>query len=168
MRCSLAGLALLLLLAACAGPDYLAEARFDQGCWPMQDTLRFELPVEAGQAPQLQVDLTLDAEYRYQNLYLKLRYRGPEGQSGELLLHDELVAPTGLWRGERRGQEVHWTIEPTPALPATAPGTYQLELFHYMRDSSLCEVYFVGVARAQPSAQQGGLYPDRTGPEGNL
>jgi gliding motility-associated lipoprotein GldH len=148
MKPLLMGMALLFSLSAC-GPDYLAQAHFEDGCWPLQDTLRFDWAVEA-QAPRtLQVDLTLDADYRYQNLYLKLQYQGPAGQQGELLLQDTLIDPTGHWLAERQGARVQWTITPAPALPFTEAGTYQMALFHYMRDSSLCEVYEVAVRRGE-------------------
>jgi hypothetical protein len=138
-------LGLWLGLMACSGPDYLAEASFADGCWLMQDTLAFTLPPEAKAGAPLRIDLDLGADFRYENLYLKLRYLGPEGQVEEQLINQRLIDPVGNWLTERQGKRVAWTIEPAPHLPLSGSDAPQVQLFHFMRDSSLCEVYRVGI-----------------------
>lgn len=145
MKMSLFSLGLLLGLFACSGPDYLAEASFSDGCWFMQDTLSFDLPSEAKAGTPLCIGLDLGADFRYENLYLKLRYLGPDGLVEEQLINQRLIDPVGNWLTERKGMRVAWTIEPAPKLPVSGNGIQRVQLFHFMRDSNLCEVYAVGI-----------------------
>jgi len=145
MKKSLLPLGLLLALMACSGPDDLAEASFADGCWLTQDTLSFELPPEAVAGTPLRIDLDLGADFRYENLYLKLRYLGPAGKVEEQLINQRLIDPVGNWLSERRGSRVAWTVEPAPRLPMSGSEVQRVQVYHFMRDSSLCEVYRVGI-----------------------
>jgi len=127
----------------CSGADYQAQRDFEDQCWSLADTLRFEQDLKSHELePKVGIDLTLGSDFRTQNLYLKLRYARAGQAWQELLLHDTLMTPVGAWRAEVNHGTVDWHMEPQLALPEA--GRYRFELYHYMRDTLLCSVREVG------------------------
>lgn len=136
---------LLCYLMGCSRADYVNRITFDDGCWDIQDTLRAQMPASQDEEIRLRIDVQLGAEYGYDNLYLKLQYRSPSGKVQETLLNNTLLTPSGEWLTERQGDRVRWTFAPAPSLPGDETGQYEIALWHYMRDTELCEVYAVGI-----------------------
>jgi hypothetical protein len=118
--------ALALLAFAACQPANEARRDFEEGCWPLSDTLALAAP-----ASGYEIDIRFDPEYGYQNIYLQLLAERPGEAPQPILLLDTLLDPSGSWIGpEAYRSRLSGTLE-SPA---------QLSLVHYMRDSLLCQV----------------------------
>lgn len=131
-------------LVGCGGPAAQVERSYETGCWPMTDTLRWTAEAAAGTLP-LDIELKLGTDFRTQNLFLKLRYRREGGAYQEMRIEDTLMNPQGEWLQPISGNTVDWKVDPRPQLNLPQAGTYQFELFHFMRDTLLCAVQEVRV-----------------------
>ncbi len=136
---------LLLSLAGCTSQDRLAHLELEDGCWPLADTLTWTQTLEKG-ATFPAVELELGTEFRTQNLFLKVLCMGPGlDQPREYLIEEELLTKEGEWLAPISGGTVRWNINSRPQLELPQAGDYTFKLFHFMRDSSLCEVHEVRV-----------------------
>lgn len=139
-----AGLFLLLIMAivSCNQTPFLAKKVFDQNCWAIGDTIRFEVDHTGAETTvKLGVEVHFIPEYSYRNLYLSLLCKTPGGEIQTFVLNDTLMDADGNWQGEY----AKWTFSQGVSVPVSAPGTYRFSLVQYMRDENLCDIKQAGV-----------------------
>lgn len=127
---------LVSLLGCGSGPTEVKE--FPTNCWKLADPLVAEVALSP-EASRILLDLQLGQDYPYQNLYLKLSWKGPDG-AADTLVNDTLITPEGVWLVNPSGGKVNWTFQDGISLPIRQAGTYQIRVEHFMRDDRLCEI----------------------------
>jgi len=137
----------ILSTAACRQGDFPAEKKFANGCWPLSDTLSFvyQNPA-AGQAFQPTVSVDFQEGYDYQNIHLKVIAVAPSGKREEALVEGEALDEAGNWRAEQRGSSHAAAYPVKKPFVLQEKGTYTIQLLHNMRDTSLCQVKWVGIS----------------------
>ncbi|GAB4403528.1 MAG: hypothetical protein OHK0039_02830 [Bacteroidia bacterium] len=132
-----------LIGASCNQRGYLFSHTFEGSCWPEADTLVFDY-VPSADKQVLAIDLQLEPDYPYQNIYLRL-FHSVDGQAVDtLLIADTLMDAAGNWRSSPAGGD--YTSELTVPVRTEETGkTHTFRLIQYMRASSLCGVRSIGV-----------------------
>lgn len=138
-----------LALSSC-DKDAVAKRTFSNNCWPATDTLTGTISIKQAGTQPIILDLELEPEYGYQNMFVKVQAIAPSGKKTELLYDLDLVAPDGTWQAEKDGKHYRYAKPLAPGLAFTETGKHQLRVFHYMRDSSLCHVHSAEMNFSKP------------------
>lgn len=133
----------IFFLQACDTRDYLFEKTFDNQCWSIADSLKFEAELEGSKTFPLL--LSFNSDYAYQNIYLKLIYTAPDGKAKELLINEKLSDALGNWQTEIQGSTYFFELPEAINIENPKPGKYSFSLFQYMREDNLCGIEKVGI-----------------------
>jgi|GEM_PF-2545173 gliding motility-associated lipoprotein GldH len=148
---------LSLFFQACESPLASVNKSFDDGCWPIQDTLEVEFDnKDTSQVYSLWFPLEVEAEdYPYNNIHLRAAIQAPSGSTTVIPARFGLMDPTGEWLSEDVGERVGFQLLLSSGLRFNQSGTYSIALYHFMQDSSLCGITSAGITleKAEPQAQ---------------
>lgn len=111
------------------------------------DTIRFSLNVKSGGKAPFSIENTYDNNYPFQNIYVKIWAKSPQGKIQEALLLDSLTEYTGAWRVEG-GEEVTIPFKTLSPLLFEESGNYSFRMVQFMRKDTLRGVRSVGVIAA--------------------
>jgi len=134
-----AGLCLILVMSSCGGTGQQLERKFDDKGWRYADSLVFPIDnADTSSARQLRVQLELNDNYPYSNLYLKFRVKTPKGQQSQSLTEFILSDPLGNWNVDKSwfgGYKFEQVLVKNIRLQET--GQYEIHIAQFMRNDTL-------------------------------
>lgn len=130
----------LLFLTSCGRPGKeISSLSFPDKCWGIEDTVH----VTTDQWKEVQnptVVIHFQADYSYQNIYLKAIVTDAAGKVSEHLSTHNVLSQGGEWLVPQKGSDYE------AVLPLNLPEhTQSLKLIQYMREEELCEIRGVSV-----------------------
>ena len=134
-----------ILLVSCDSRDYLSKKEFEDGCWAVTDVLTAEQDLQA--TSKLSLHLKFNTEYRFQNIYLQVKVKDPQGKETEVVHNEILSDPLGEWKVEASGANYLFDLQDLIEIPFTEAGTYSISIAQYMREEKLCGIEKVGILR---------------------
>ncbi|MEL6251571.1 MAG: gliding motility lipoprotein GldH [Bacteroidota bacterium] len=133
------------LVVSCDSRDYLSSKEFEDGCWAVTDVMNFEQDLQT--AEMLSLHLKFNTEYRFQNIYLQISVKNPQGKETEIVHNEILSDPLGEWKVEASGKNYLFDLTDLIEIPFTQAGTYTFSVAQYMREEKLCGIEKVGILR---------------------
>jgi gliding motility-associated lipoprotein GldH len=129
----------LLFLLAC-GPNYVYEMQIEptDGVWSYQDSLYAKFNI-ADTAAIYNLHLVLEhgTDFPYQNFYVRLHTRFPDGQRLSEQLSLELAAKGGVWLGDCDVNTCVLDIPIQEGAYFNQPGDYELTIEQFSRKELL-------------------------------
>lgn len=128
---------------------HLAENNiaFESDCWSSRDTIRLTFtPQDTQKVYRLIFPVTFTEDYSYNNVYLNASVKAPSGDINVLPARFNLQESDGKWLSEPVGDEIEFELGIGDALRFNQQGSYELLLYHFMRDEPLCGVRNAGLA----------------------
>lgn len=129
----------LFLFTAC-GPDYLFQEtrEIPNGQWTYADTLDYALAIEdTTEVYSLFLELGHTTSYGFQNLYVRIHTRFPDGQRPAKVVSLELADKAGIWAGDCSNQRCTVRIPLQENAYFNQPGEYLFTIEQFMRQDSL-------------------------------
>ncbi|MEL7220086.1 MAG: gliding motility lipoprotein GldH [Bacteroidota bacterium] len=148
MRAFLCLLFPLILLASC-GPDYVYEKEVapPDGYWAYQDSLQAKFSIaDTNAIYNLHLVLEHGVDFPYQNFYVCLHTRFPDGQRLTEQLSLELSVQGGVWLGDCSGERCTLDIPIQEGAYFDQAGDYELTIEQFSRKEllpAIHRVYFV-------------------------
>lgn len=130
---------ILLFLTAC-GPDYIAKKGYDlpETGWTYADTLNFPVFIpDTLRIYNLSLDIQHTRDFPFENLYVRIHTRFPDGHRLTRQVSLELADDAGLWQGDCGGRSCNITIPIQEGAYFNQTGEYLFTLEQYMRRDSL-------------------------------
>jgi len=133
--------AIFLLVGVCScGPSPLFSETLDtspQG-WTTAEELTYEIEVEAvDQQYELQLLIDHSTEYRYQNIYFKIKTGFPDRDAKEEQLSVDLATKSGEWLGDCSAAKCKTKVYLLDNFKFPTAGTYTFEISQYTREENL-------------------------------
>jgi len=138
---------LFIGFAACSPGTLIKESRTVQdGVWTYADSLQFRASIEdTTRLYDISLLVKHDKSYSFQNLYLRIHTRFPEGKVLSQPLSLELVDKTGRLLGKCTGKTCRIDIPIQQNAYFDEKGEYVFTLEQYMRMDSLPGVKSIGL-----------------------
>lgn len=137
-----------LLLGSCnRNPNQLANIfeQIDQEEWAWNQPIAHEFEVaKAGSKVQIYLQLRHTNSYAYENLYVLLKLRKPDGKSQSLRVGVQLADENGQWIGRGSGGTLTFRAKLNPVWVLADSGKYSLSIVQNMRDNPLKGIEDVG------------------------
>lgn len=133
---------LLLFLTAC-GPSYLYQETRDlpDVGWTYADSLSFDFTIDDTLSIyNLNVTVDHGTDYPYQNLYVRLHTRFPDGQRLTEQVSLELAGKAGNWLGDCDSEDCSLLIPIQTDAYFNQAGNYRLTIQQFMRRDTLAGV----------------------------
>jgi len=105
-------LLLILLLASC-GKSYLVNEKieFEEKSWSYADSLDFQFSVvDTSLRYNLYLEIDHTKLYAYQNIYMNVMTKFPNGSEKTQRLNLDLAEPDGKWKGDCNGNDCNAQI----------------------------------------------------------
>ena len=135
-------LSIPILLASC-GKNYLYQKEINinpQG-WSYQDSLNFEFNIaDTSTVYNIILEIEHTTEYRFQNLYVQIHTKLPNGERNTQTLSLELAAKSGMWKGDCNAETCLTTIPLQEQIFFQKTGKYQITIEQFMRINPLKNV----------------------------
>jgi len=106
-----------------------------------------------GELHQLFLMVTMNGDYSYSNLYVRLHATSPSGKESEFLFPLELMDAEGNWFGESAGNGAEFEFPLSDAQVLSETGDYQFTIEPYMLDRDLCGVKEAGLRMMKTEAE---------------
>lgn len=137
----------LLSLIGCGKSYFFSEITPILGeTWTYANILEFEVNVEDLDAKyNLLLDITHDADFRYQNVYIKFHVTDPTGRETITQVPVDLANKGGVWFGDCDDEWCHLEGFLQKELKFSEGGKYVFKLEQYMRIESLEGIQSVGL-----------------------
>jgi gliding motility-associated lipoprotein GldH len=138
----------LFLLTAC-DPDYLYEGHrdFPNGVWAYRDTVDFDFEIrDTAGAYNLYIDLSHADTFPFQNLYLKLHTRFPDGRRVSDVQSFDFFDAQGASKGRCSGGKCAVQLNLAQKTRFKQAGNYRITLEQFMRTESTSGVFAVNFA----------------------
>ena len=135
MRFLIIGSLFMLIGTACK-QDVLNSAEWDMKDhqWLADDHKSFTLnATDTTTVYAMDITLTHDADYPYQNLYIKTQTVFPSGKVVESVSSLEMIGPDGNWAGDCSGQTCSLTLPLQHRFTFPEVGAYTWTVMPYMR-----------------------------------
>ncbi len=145
-----------LLLSACKTPGALVDeyAPIEQNNWTYLKKVRVAVKVENQTVPyHVFINLRHTADYRYSNIYIRIRQINPDKSTKLFRKEFRLANPDGEWLGTGSGNLYSYQLPIDLNYRFPAKGTYIFELEQNMRDNPLKEITDVGLRVEEASAK---------------
>ncbi len=152
-------LTVLLLFFGCES-DLLYKKSYpipEEG-WTYRDTLVFDFSIpDTLHLYDLQLEVRHHTDFPFQNLYIRIRTRFPDGQAQSQNLSLELMDQVGFWQGDCSGQTCTFGLSFQENVFFQQTGKYQIILEQYSRRDRLEGVESIELAVVEkgvrPSAE---------------
>ncbi len=132
-------LAFLMLFSAC-GPNYVyqEEHTIPNSQWTYADTLDYAVRIDdTTTIYNLYLQLEHTTAYGFQNLYIRIHTRFPDGQRPVKVVSLELADKAGVWAGDCNSKRCTLRIPIQENAYFNKPGDYLFTIEQYMRQDSL-------------------------------
>lgn len=144
-----------MLLQSCQKHWAEMSMEFEAACWNAEDTLSISFEsMDTSQVYQLEFPLEVTEDYPFSNIYIHAILVSPSGDESRIPSSFELCSNAGLWYSKPEGDMIPFHLKISDGLRFNQQGTYQLKMFHYMRDNQICGVQKAGIALDKISAKQ--------------
>lgn len=144
----LLGLLLIFIQSSCnRDPKQLAQVfeTIEDEKWGWNQKVAHEFEVkEAGKKAQIILQLRHSNDYAYENLYVMLRLKQPNGKVLRLRTSFQLADDNGQWLGKTSGGAITLRVRLLQPWLLPVSGKYTLEIEQNMRDNPLLGVEDVG------------------------
>ncbi len=130
---------LSLLLTSC-GEDFYYEQSYDipNAEWTYKDTLNFDVDIQDTLSTyNLIIDIEHSPEYAYQNNYMYIHTKMPDGQRLGKKLSIDFAEKNGKWNGKCSGKTCKLRVYIQQNAYFNQIGKYQFTLEQYMRMNPL-------------------------------
>lgn len=137
-----------LFLSACKNPGALVDeyTAIEQNNWTYLKKVRVAVKVENQAVPyHVFINLRHTADYRYSNIYIRIRQINPDKSTKQFRKEYRLANPDGEWLGTGSGNLYSYQLPVYLNHRFPAKGTYIFELEQNMRDNPLKEITDVGL-----------------------
>jgi len=135
-------------MTSSCGPRYVLRESEEvkDGVWTYADSAVFALEVvDTSKRYAIAIALQHTTGYAFQNLYLRIHTRFPNGQRLSQPISLELAGKAGNWLGKCRGKNCEIVIPIQENAFFNATGTHRFVLEQYMRTDSLPGIREVGL-----------------------
>ena len=144
-------------MTSSCGPRYVLRESEEvkDGVWTYADSAVFALEVvDTSKRYAIAIALQHTTGYAFQNLYLRIHTRFPNGQRLSQPISLELAGKAGNWLGKCRGKGCEIVIPIQENAFFNATGTHRFVLEQYMRTDSLPGIRSVGFHIYEMSARK--------------
>lgn len=137
----------IFIVLACTKPSfYQATLQPSNATWTYNEPLSFDFRIEDTTAfYDLFLEVQHSPEYPFQNLYVKIITKHPEGEPQEDIVSLELANELGLWEGKCKGERCKVIIPLQTKARFDKVGVYTLQFNQYTRTDSLNGVLKLGL-----------------------
>lgn len=144
------GLGLLLLFAITAcnqKQSWSVEKNFEQNQWQYADSLVFSYENQQIGTHPLQLNVSVNDDYAYRNLWVKLQITAPDGKTQTALSEFLLMDETGNWHVEKSWFSEYHNFETQWGNGINFPqkGVYKIKIIQYMREDVLKGIHSIGL-----------------------
>lgn len=144
-------------IASSCGPRYaLRESRDIEGVWTYADSAVFEVEIaDTSKLYTIAVALQHTTDYTFQNLYMRIHTRFPNGERLSQPISLELAGKAGNWLGKCGGKGCKIVIPIQENAFFGARGTHRFVLEQYMRTDSLPGIRSTGLHIYETGSRKG-------------
>ncbi len=156
MRLLVVAMACVLMCVGCQKGNVLnsAEWEMEQNYWISGDQKTFALEAkDTSKVYAMEITLSHDAAFPYQNLYIKTNTVFPSGKEVESITSIELLQRTGDWAGDCMGQTCDITLPLQERFTFPEVGTYTWSVAPYMRVDTVVGIHRFAVVCLEASDQ---------------
>ncbi|MBP9209773.1 MAG: hypothetical protein KBF37_05540 [Saprospiraceae bacterium] len=135
------------VLSSCSEPVlYESNLEIREGTWRAEENLEFSWSVgDTTQWYVMELVVEHDAEFPFQNQYVKTVTRFPDSSNREQVLSLELFDDVGRPFGKCRGENCFVTLTLQPRFKFPQPGEYRLSLYQNGRTASIVGIRHIGL-----------------------
>ncbi|MBK8562024.1 MAG: gliding motility lipoprotein GldH [Saprospiraceae bacterium] len=138
---------LCLLLTACNNDLIFDESKdIPNATWSYDAPVGFDFEVQdTTKAYQVLLEVAHAGDFGYQNCYVQITTRFPNGEEKKQTVSLELAAQSGIWNGECSGNECTIEILLQAKAKFKAPGKHSIIVEQFMRVNPLPGIEAIGL-----------------------
>lgn len=128
----------LLIQLSCSEDPFYSESQKAPAAWSYEQALSYQVDVvdtSALYAMELLIEHAVD--YRFENIYFKVKTDFPTIDDREELLNVELASKAGQWMGKCNSESCKVKVYMLDRFKFPEPGSYGFSFEQYTRDESL-------------------------------
>ena len=148
MRKNLGFISVILLMLTACYPDLVLDQNksMPDQVWNWKDEARFEMNVEdTNSLYDLGINVRINDDYPYQNLWVKLKSKTPSGDSSFARVELQLFEPGGIPLGHQKGNVWEYHVPAIKGMSFRELGTFEFFLEQNMRVNNLPGILDVGI-----------------------
>lgn len=133
---------------ACENPNAVVDEQqpIENASWNYAKKIRIPVKIEDSSIPyNLLINLRHSADYRYSNIFIRIRQLNPDKKSITLRKEYTLAKPDGEWLGTGSGNLYSYQLPLYSNYRFPVKGNYVFELEQNMRDNPLRDITDVGL-----------------------
>jgi gliding motility-associated lipoprotein GldH len=140
-------MAALLLFASCDPQRLYDDNKLIAGNkWYYKDIVPFDVQVtDTTQLYNVYVNLRIDADYKYNNIFMWVNTTNPEKKTDRRRIEIRLADDGGKWLGKGLGDIFDYRFPVFQKIKFPNSGFYRFDLEQNMRDDTLMHVKAVGI-----------------------
>jgi gliding motility-associated lipoprotein GldH len=132
----------VIALISCNSVVYEKEHLVKDASWLYSDTMKFDFEIaDTIDTYSMLLDVKHEADYGFQNLYVKMLTTFPSGKNQSQVLSLELAGASGVWLGKCASNKCKLTIPLRQTVKFPEAGNYTLAIEQFMRQDSLPKIY---------------------------
>ncbi len=142
----------LILLCACTFVACNSDLIFDEtleipnASWSYDNPVSFEFEVtDTTKAYQVMLEVEHTGDFGYQNCYVQITTKFPNGEAKKQPVSLELAAQSGIWNGQCSGNTCTLEIPLQGKAKFKAPGKHSITIEQFMRVNPLSGVESIGL-----------------------
>lgn len=137
------------ILYSCQNSNSLVEQTFEKNCWNISDTLKYNITSSPNSSRfDFKLKVHFLEDYAYRNFYYKCQFISPSGHIFDTLIHQTMIDEQGYWNQESSlGKTYIYEFPHTFPLKMNENGIYKMNVFHYMRDSNICDIKRIAILK---------------------
>ena len=126
----------ILLIYACSESHFYSEGKIIANAeWSYSDTLTYQVDiVDTTARYDIGLDVEHSTEFEFQNLYIRIHTRFPDGETVSQTLPIDFADHTGLWYGDCSGRHCKLRVQLQQNARFDRIGQHTFEFIQYMRE----------------------------------
>lgn len=134
-------------LSSCDTAQLFDENKnIDAAAWYYKNLLPFDVHItDTNQFYNILVNLRVDANYKYNNIFMLLYTTNPDKKQDERRIEIKLADESGKWLGSGLGDLYDYQFPAYRKIKFPQPGFYRFELEQNMRDDTLMYIKSAGI-----------------------
>ncbi len=132
--------AFIVILVLGCGPNYIFEEdkTISGNAWTYADSLSFDFNItDTTKVYNLYIELEHSTEYKFQNLYVKVKTKFPDGKKLDQPLSLELANKFGQWLGDCESEKCEIIVPIQEQVYFQQQGDYRIILEQFMREDPM-------------------------------
>ncbi len=146
---------LLAVQIGCTDPNTIIDQNtsIENLNWSYPNKIKIDFKIDDATIPyNIYLNLRVTGNYRYSNIFLLLKRKGPQ-LNASTRFEIKLAEADGQWLGQGSGNLYSFQVPIITRFKFPAKGTYHFEIEQNMRDNPLHEVSDAGLRVEKVSAQ---------------